>query len=77
MLKQTKQEWTALCRDCRLTGKRQSDQADARQDVNNHLKTHPGHKAGVFVTGEKPIALPSAISYDRGNYPNLPVKGSA
>ncbi len=75
MIKQTKQEWTALCRDCRWTGKRQSDQTDSTQEVKSHIKTHPGHQVGVFVTGEKEIALPSALSFDRGNYPNLPVKG--
>jgi hypothetical protein len=76
MVKHTKQEWTALCRDCRWTGKRQSDQTDAKQEVKNHIKTHPGHQVRVFVTGEKEIALPSALSFDRGNYPNLPVKGN-
>ena len=75
MIKHTRQEWTALCRDCRWTGKRQSDPADAKQDVKDHLKTHTGHQVGVFVTGEKEIALPSALSFDRGNYSNIPVKG--
>jgi hypothetical protein len=76
MIKQTKQEWIALCRDCRWTGKRQSDQTDSKQEVKSHIKTHPSHQVGVFVTGEKAIALPSALSFDRGNYPNLPVKGT-
>jgi hypothetical protein len=77
MIKQSKQEWTALCRDCRFTGKKHSDQTGAQQEVKNHLKTHPSHQVRVFVTGEKATALPSALSYDRGNYPNLPVKGES
>jgi hypothetical protein len=76
MIKQPKQEWTALCRDCRFTGNKQSDQTSAQQEMKNHLKTHPNHKVRVFVTGEKAVALPSSLSHDKGNYHNLPVKGN-
>ena len=52
MKKETKKEWTALCQDCRWSGKRHSDQTEARQDAEKHLKTHPQHKVRVLVTGE-------------------------
>jgi hypothetical protein len=74
MKKTPKQEWTALCRDCRFTGKRQAEQIEANQDVKNHLKTHPGHHTRVFVTGEKALTLPSTSLTDEGGFPNLPIK---
>lgn len=52
MIKETKKEWSGHCRDCNWSGKRSSDRADAQQSVDNHLKTHPQHKARVLVTGE-------------------------
>ena len=52
MKKVTKQEWTALCRDCTWSGKRQSDRDSAVQELVNHLKRHSKHNARVMVTGE-------------------------
>lgn len=51
MKKEPKKEWTTLCQDCRWSGKRHSDQAEARQDAEKHLETHPQHKVRVLVTG--------------------------
>ena len=52
MKKVTKQEWTALCRDCTWSGKRQSARDSAAQELADHLKKHSKHKARVMVTGE-------------------------
>ena len=52
MKKETKKEWTALCRTCTWSGKRSHDQAVAQQAVEAHHKTHPDHKIRLMVTGE-------------------------
>jgi hypothetical protein len=52
MKKETKREWTALCRNCSWSGKRHSDQSAAQQEVETHLKSHPKHQVRLMVTGE-------------------------
>ena len=52
MKKEIRKEWTALCQTCKWSGKRSSDRAEPKQEVDNHLKRYPEHKVRVLVTGE-------------------------
>lgn len=51
MKKETKKEWIALCQTCKWNGKRYSDQPQAKQEVDTHIKRYPEHKIRVLVTG--------------------------
>lgn len=51
MIKETKQEWMALCRTCTWSGKRSQDRITAQQEVDKHLETHSQHRVRVLVTG--------------------------
>jgi hypothetical protein len=52
MKNELKKEWIALCQTCKWSGKRSSDQAQPKQEVENHLKRYPEHKVRVLVTGQ-------------------------
>jgi len=63
MIKHTKQEWTALCRDCHWSGKRSQDQTIAQQEVDKHLKTHSQHKVRLLVTGGQDTNTPLFVPF--------------
>jgi len=42
--------------------------AKPKEEKGNHLKSHPGHKVRVWITGEESLSLPSASLYDKKSY---------
>jgi hypothetical protein len=61
-------EWTTHCQTCNWTGVRAREEMKPKEEKGNHLKSHPGHKVRVWITGEESLSLPSASLYDKKSY---------
>lgn len=70
-------QWTAHCQTCNWSGVKATEENKPKEEKGNHLKSHPGHKVRVWITGEESLVLSSYSLFDMGSSPKLPVKPTA